>query len=271
MTGDVGPPPPRGLLFTDLDGTLLDHETYRPSADALRAVERLADQGVVTVPVSSKTASEIAQLARSARLPPVAVAEGGAVLVVEPDTRVVGLVRSRLTASLDRLRCEGWQVTGMSEMSVAEVCRRTGLDRAAAERAMDRQASEPFLFDAPSAPPSLVDVERCLAPVGVSVTRGGRFWHLVGRGIDKATGVDVVCRHFRSVDRAHTAAVGDAWNDLPMLQAVGVGVLLGDRVPPDDVPSGILRVDATGPPGFVRAVELIGRRLGWTTDRCEGE
>ena len=271
MTRHVGPPPRRGLLFTDLDGTLLDHDTYRPSDVALRAVAQLRQQNVITVPVSSKTAPEIAQLAREARLARVAVAEGGAVLVVDGVARPVGLPRSRLIASLDHLRGGGWQVTGMSEMSVDEVCRRTGLDRSDAERAMDRQASEPFVFDAPSDAPAPHEVERRLATLDVAVTRGGRFWHLVGRGIDKATGIDAVCRHYRWDDRERTAAVGDAWNDLPMLRAVGVGVLLGDRVPSDEVPVGILRVDAIGPVGFVRAVEVICRLLGWTTDLGEGE
>ncbi len=271
MTGDVPPPPPHGLLFTDLDGTLLDHDTYRPSADALRTVERLDRRGVITVPVTSKTATEIEWLARTARLPSVAVAEGGAVLVVDDVARAVGVPRSRLTGSLDRLRDAGLPVTGMSEMSVDEVCQRTGLDRAGAERAMDRHASEPFVFDMASDPPSLDVIEGLLAPLDVGVTRGGRFWHLVGRGVDKATGVAAVCRHYRVGDRGRTAAVGDAWNDLAMLRWVGVGVLLGDRVPPDRVPVGILRVEATGPAGFVRAIEIIDRRLGWSIPEREGE
>lgn len=271
MTGHIGQPPRRGLLFTDLDGTLLDHDTYRPSPDALRTVERLADHGVLTVPVSSKTAPEIRQLARTARLPEVAVAEGGAVLVLGDLVRPLGTPRSRLLEALDRLRGAGWQVSGMSEMSVEEVSRRTGLDRSASMLAMDRQASEPFVFNALSTPLSVDEVERRLAALDVEVTRGGRFWHLVGRGVDKGAGVEAVCHHYRWTDRTHTAAVGDAWNDLPMLRAVGVGVLLGGRLAPEEVPDGILRVESLGPAGFVRAIDMISRILAWTSTDRAGE
>jgi mannosyl-3-phosphoglycerate phosphatase family protein len=271
VTTDVGARPPDGLLFTDLDGTLLDHDTYRPSPEALRIVERLAQHRVVTVPVSSKTAPEIAHVTRSTGLAAVAVAEGGSVLVLPDATHVVGVPRDELVACLAHLRGVGWAVAGMTEMSVDEVSRRTGLDSDSAARAMDRRASEPFVFLEGATAPSLAEIARVVAPLGVSVTRGGRFWHLAGIGADKAAGVDAVCRHFGVGDRARVGAVGDAWNDLSMLSAAGVGVLLGRRVPTDEVPAGILRVDAQGPAGFVRAVEAIGARLGWTRGVPDGE
>ncbi len=80
-----------------------------------------------------------------------------------------------------------------------------------------------------------------------------------------------MCRHYRWTDRTRTAAVGDAWNDLPMLRAVGVGVLLGERVPPAEIPDGILRVESLGPVGFVRAIDMISRILAWTSTGRPGE
>lgn len=58
------PAAPVRLVFTDLDGTLLDHETYSfaPAAEALAALKA---RGVPLVLASSKTAAEIAELHRA--------------------------------------------------------------------------------------------------------------------------------------------------------------------------------------------------------------
>ncbi len=50
------------MLFTDLDGTLLDLQTYRPSASAVAALRALAANRVAVAAVSSKTAAEIGPL-----------------------------------------------------------------------------------------------------------------------------------------------------------------------------------------------------------------
>ena len=49
------------LVFTDLDGSLLDHDTYSYTA-ALPMLERLSDGGIPVIFVSSKTRSEIVEL-----------------------------------------------------------------------------------------------------------------------------------------------------------------------------------------------------------------
>ena len=50
-------------IYTDLDGTLLDHETY--SAEAARAVlHSLTEQGIPIVPATSKTYSEVSEFRR---------------------------------------------------------------------------------------------------------------------------------------------------------------------------------------------------------------
>ena len=52
--------------------------------------------------------------------------------------------------------------------------------------------------------------------------------------------------------------MGDAWNDLPMLDEVEIGFLLGSAVAPDLVPSGVERIDREGPDGFsVAARQLL--------------
>jgi hydroxymethylpyrimidine pyrophosphatase-like HAD family hydrolase len=51
------------VIYTDLDGSLLDHHSYsHAAADALLA--ELETQGIPVIPVSSKTRAELLQLRR---------------------------------------------------------------------------------------------------------------------------------------------------------------------------------------------------------------
>ncbi len=243
----------RGILFTDLDGTLLDFDSYRPSRAARAAVGQLAREGILTISVTSKTAAEVREVADAVRLGPIAVVEGGAVLLLEDgSTRIVGSDRDQLVHVLRTLRAQGWALRGFSDMTTEEVAELTGLEPGAARRAMERCASEPFVI-APPIPGDLDELEVRAAELGAGVTRGGRFWHLIGRGVDKGSGIDAVLEVLTIDTRGPTGAVGDAWNDLPMLARVDFPYFLGSRVSPAELPSRVRRIPEEGPDGFVKA------------------
>lgn len=277
------PPPgratgPSAVVFTDLDGTLLDHHTYgfepaRPALDALR------DAGVLLVLCSSKTRAEI--VAVQARLGiggPFIPENGGAVLLagggpleaVFPErfgglpARVFGTPYPQLRAALEELRRRhGPGVRGFGDMDDEEVARCTGLALEQARLARERDFDEPFLW---SPPPGEADVTRArawLAGRGLSLTRGGRFWHLLGPS-DKGRAVRWLLEAAARLSGRMPAslALGDSENDLPMLEAVGAGVLVerpgGGHLTPR--PPGIRTVTGVGPPGWCRAV------LAWLED-----
>lgn len=54
-----------------------------------------------------------------------------------------------------------------------------------------------------------------------------RFVDIVGDGISKANGIDVMARHF-GFDISETMGVGDGANDIPMIRHAGVGVAMGN-------------------------------------------
>ena len=61
MTGSRPvPPTPAFVVFSDLDGTLLDHSTYSWKA-AAPALAALRDRGIPLILASSKTSAEIAE------------------------------------------------------------------------------------------------------------------------------------------------------------------------------------------------------------------
>ncbi|MBE0618185.1 MAG: HAD-IIB family hydrolase, partial [Proteobacteria bacterium] len=73
--------PPPGIVFSDLDGTLLDHESYgwEPARPALRA---LRQAGVPLVLCSSKTRAEMLEVQhRLGVTGPFIPENGGAVLL----------------------------------------------------------------------------------------------------------------------------------------------------------------------------------------------
>ena len=68
------------VVFTDLDGTLMDHVSYAV-APAKPALDALAARSIPVVPVTSKTRAELVPLMARLGLSGAAIAENGAVIM----------------------------------------------------------------------------------------------------------------------------------------------------------------------------------------------
>jgi mannosyl-3-phosphoglycerate phosphatase len=219
------------LILTDLDGTLLDHDTYSAEA-AGPALAAAVDHGVPVVPCSSKTLAEMRVLARRLSLAPapLIVENGGAVWFPEtwPDIPpaatsldeggrllVLGTTSDVLRPRLEAIAAaSGAPLRGFSAMTDAEVADRTGLPLEVATLARQRQFSEPFVCL--SGQVTLASLAAAAAGIGLRVTRGGRFFHLVGVS-DKGDAARLAVRTCPPDTR--TLGLGDAPNDLPLLRA----------------------------------------------------
>lgn len=251
------------VLFTDLDGTLLD-ERYRPATEALRS---LLDAGVLVVWCSSKTFEEQRHLAAELGVPARFVTENGGGVGAPPgfpkcsehaapiEIGGWGLqypeVRKRLREAAEET---GVEVRAYGDMSVDELADVAGLDRQSAARAKQRNWSETFLVG--RKPGVLV---AALERRRLEVTRGTRFWTVHGRH-DKATGVKWFLRRLRMAGVVPiTYAVGDAANDLPMLAEVDHPMLLprsdGRWIKADL--EGLVRIDVGGHAGFAAAAQRV--------------
>jgi mannosyl-3-phosphoglycerate phosphatase len=231
------------LVVTDLDGTLLDEDTYEfePARPALVA---LAERGVPLVLCSSKTRAEMEPLAAKLGLGTPLIVENGGALVFPADAlpdpppgarrerdRVVvplGIARSELVAALPAVADEaGVTVRGFSSMSTDEVTALTGLRPGAASRALQREWDEPFVVEGdertrPEHDERLVGAARRR---GLQVTRGGRFHHLTGP-VDKGKALRALLRLLPLAPLGQTVGLGDSFNDLPLLQAIDRPVLM---------------------------------------------
>jgi mannosyl-3-phosphoglycerate phosphatase len=260
------------VIATDLDGTLLDFRTYEfePARPALAA---LSAAGVKLVLASSKTRAEMTELAvRIGDVAALVAENGGEVLVARGGawrSIALGAPRAVLVAALAEMSRETGIVTrGFSEAAPEEIVRWTGLDGAAARRAMERSYDEPFVISAPAPGVASAALASAAARRGLVVSRGGRFHHLQGP-VDKGRAfARVLAELFPGDERPLTAGLGDAANDLSLLLAVHRPVIVPR---PDGGCDPVLvaalpdaeRAPSPGPVGWNRAVlGLLGDRSG---------
>jgi len=257
-------PRPALLVFTDLDGTLLDHEDYSHTA-AEPALARLRAAGVPVILASSKTAAEIAPLREDLRLSahPAIVENGAGILEAGEAAPENGGSYAALRAALDRvpagLRA---QFRGFGDCDAAEIARRTGLPESQAALAAKRLHSEPGVWSGDEA--GKAAFVEALRAVGVAAREGGRFLTLSFGGTKAGRMAEIAGRH----STPFVVALGDAPNDREMLEQADLGfVIANPHRPPLPPLAGedrghILRIDAPGPKGWNAAMERVISEFG---------
>ncbi len=223
------------VLFTDLDGTLLDARTYS-FASAAKALHFLSGRNIPVIPCTSKTFEETASICNEAELNgPFIIENGSAVCIpqnyftVFPDKTVkrktyriitLGRAYADILEFFDRLKTEfKISARGFHEMDTKEIQNLTGLDNVRAQTAKERGYSEPFIILNGKALPDAVF--RSAGQEGFKILKGNRFYHLLGN-TDKGKAVRVLRELFEQNISADlkTIGIGDSPNDWAMLQEV---------------------------------------------------
>lgn len=260
------------VLFTDLDGTLIDHYTYEILESEV-ALSTLVSRAVPVVFCSSKTFAEQSYLQRQfGILQPFIFENGSAVAIPDgffekkhyiPDLHEGGYEivvfahtdAIELHATLHQI--EG--IKGYRQASDAELSTATGLSGAALGRARERWFTETLLSSFEGQ--RLNEVENLLLPRGFSLSRGGRFYTVQSARVNKGKAVLWMMELFRKAFGQNTsfAAIGDSPNDVPMLEVVDIPFLVQK---PDhswaavDMPH-LIPVSAVGPAGFSAAIRML--------------
>lgn len=230
------------VIFTDLDGTLLDHETYS-FGPALPALNLIKEKCIPLVICSSKTLREIEWYRENlGNSHPFISENGGGIFIPSgyfdtlgqflglAETLEDGYVMIRLGApyrklrrALRELRNEGFGITGFGDMTTAEVAAVTGLPGEQAAMARERDFDEPFLLNGDDT--VTVKLQEAIRLKGFNLTQG-RFFHILG-GSDKGKAVAILADLYRrKYGEITTCALGDSLNDLPMLEQVDYPVLV---------------------------------------------
>ncbi|HSB34935.1 MAG TPA: HAD-IIB family hydrolase [Nitrospirota bacterium] len=261
------------VIFTDLDGTLLDPKTY--SFDEARlALDEVRKRNIPLVLCSSKTRAEIEVYRKDLQNSDPFIVENGAATFIpagyfkQPTGGVVredyvvttfGTPYRVVREALVRLReSMGIAVKGFGDMTVEEIAALTELSQDEAALARIREFDEPFIFKSEPDERFL----RAIEEVGLHWTRG-RLYHIMGDH-DKGKAVRLLKRWYESErGKLVTIGLGDGFNDLPLLAAVDHPVLIrkedGSFDPRVDFP-GLIKAKGIGPEGWNRAVlELLSQ------------
>jgi mannosyl-3-phosphoglycerate phosphatase len=270
----------RILAFTDLDGTLLDHETYSFAA-ARPAVRRLRRESIPLIICSSKTRAEI-EVVRAAlnNRDPFIVENGGAVFIPKAyfhqelpsakkgsryDILEIGTSYTRLLQVLTQIKEKlPGKLIGFSDLPVKDIAELTGLSVRDAALAKKREYDEPFLLADPGFLQTTLEMATA---AGLNITQGGRFFHLTGDN-DKGKAVRLLQTIYE--EEAHRSlksiGLGDSANDLPLLEAVNFPVLVqkpGGRYDPSIRLEKLYYAPGEGPVGWRAAVlDLVERLAG---------
>jgi mannosyl-3-phosphoglycerate phosphatase len=269
------------LIYTDLDGTLLDHHTYS-FREALPALAEVRRRRVPLILCSSKTRGELEEYQRKLRMKYPFISEnGGAVFIPkgyfkEPKddleqkgkylVRELGVPYQELRKRLLGVsRKFGVRVVGFGDLKIKEIASMCSLPYKEARWAKKRDYDEPFYFLTEIKAQELRAVERELKRSGLNLTKGGRFFHLMGQN-DKGKAVMLLTKMYQRDWETDivTVGMGDSLNDLPMLRAVDIPVLVRKRNSTYDKEISkrlkVRKAGGIGPSGWNRAIlDLLSR------------
>jgi mannosyl-3-phosphoglycerate phosphatase len=227
------------LIFTDLDGTLLDHHSYSFKG-AEEALQRLRRHSIPIILTSSKTRAELETLQEKLGLNEPFISENGGGVFIPSDYAMLdttafeklgdyygkqfGRPYRNIRAIFETVQSK-YNIKGFGDMTVEETMQVTGLLKSEALLARQREFSEPFRFQAE---PRLQELKEEVADHGLTVTRGGRFYHLLAAGQNKGLAVTQTTHLFQAgfPDKIVTVGLGDAENDYLMLKVVDIRVLI---------------------------------------------
>lgn len=261
------------IIFTDLDGTLLDHRTYSYS-EAEEALKVVREKRVPLILCSSKTRDEIEVYRKKfSNNEPFISENGGAIFIPEQYKGLkckfdkidngylvieIGSEYRILAEIFEKIRKNtSVEIKGLNEFAIDQVVQLTGLSKDEALLATKRGYSLPFIIN--DGEKEADNIKNKILSLGFNYTEGARFIHLMGSN-DKGKAVKILVDIFKRNQpetKIITVGLGDSLNDLPMLEAVDrpflVKKLSGNYEKRIKVEN-LIYADGIGPVGWNKAV-----------------
>ena len=229
----------KSLIFTDLDGTFLNHHDYSFEASK-EALKKIKELNIPLIFTTSKTKAEVELLQEKVGISEPFIVENGAALFIPKgyqgfdlthlsefdDKKVIlfGKAYSEVLAFYKEYS-ERYSMVGLSDMTDQEVADLTGLALESVPFVKARDFTEPFILKDEA---KLEALMQSASKYDLKITKGGRFYHLMSIYQDKGVAVKETIALFESLydDNIHSVALGDSQNDLPMLQSVDLPILI---------------------------------------------
>lgn len=206
------------VIFTDLDGTLLNHNDYKFD-EAQEMLSVIKENDIPLIFTTSKTKEECEILQKQVGIEAPFIVENGACIFGFDEPILLGLEYEEIRLFIQEMKKE-FCILGFSDMSVFEVMEYTGFSHELSQRAKSRDFSEPFLIRDER---RLSELEVLAEERGFKILKGGRFYHCVGINQDKGKAVEQVLKKFSD---KRSIGLGDNYNDVDMLKVVDIPILI---------------------------------------------
>lgn len=275
------------LIFTDLDGSLLDHNNYS-FEPAVPLLQELDERSIPVICCTSKTLAELLPLRESLNNRHPFIVENGAGVFI-PKAYFAGLDARELLDTEEQWPqlmsdiegywgfsfCQSrahWQrllqqlppnmqsnYRSFQSMGAQGIVEATGLTIEKAEQANQRLFSEPLLWlDSEEVKGSMA---KQLKQQGANVLQGGRFMHISG-ACNKATALNWLAALYKRNCSApiSSIAIGDSDNDISMLEVADRALVIRSpaHAPPQlERSEQVYLSNAFGPDGWVEGIQFF--------------
>lgn len=263
--------PEKLAVFTDLDGTLLDHYSYE-FQPAKVSVFLCHELDFPIIPCTSKTYKEIISIRSQLGLgTPFTVENGAAIFLpkkwlkeylIDPIDLIeygefyikeFGYSRSYWLRQLKTHASDFAHLYhGFADLNAKELSELTGLSEKQAEKANMRHYSEPLHWIGDSCQKNAF-IKR-MQDAGATLVEGGRFLHVCGEE-NKGSALEWLFNLIKTQVPGSwsSVALGDSANDIPMLEKTDIAVQIKSMVKPFaelNKKENVLRSSMPGPTGW---------------------
>tara|TARA_B100000809_G_scaffold240984_1_gene263792 strand:+ start:946 stop:1740 length:795 start_codon:yes stop_codon:yes gene_type:complete len=227
------------IVFTDLDGTFLNHDNYsfEEAKDALRELDK---KEIPLIFTTSKTKMEVELLQNMVGIKEPFIVENGAALFIPKNYKgfdfsflenfdeyyvlQLGVSYKNVLNFYESFKDE-FGMFGFSDMTNEEIVKHTGLSLASARFSKKRGFTEPILLKEEL---RLEELRNLAELHGLKITKGGRFYHLIGEAQDKGVAVSMCIQLFEEVYKStfKSIGLGDGQNDVALLENVDVPIAI---------------------------------------------
>ena len=258
------------VIFTDLDGTLLDRSTYA-FEQARPALLFIQQKNIPLVFSSSKTRAEMEFYRRKLENGHPFISENGGAVFIPKDyfsfqfpydretdwffVLELGTFYPKIIEVLEWIKEEtGILIKGFSDLTGKEISSICRLDLKEAELAKKREYDEPFIIEGSEKEVDLV--KKKIQERGLNYLWGGRFHHILGKN-DKGKAIEILKELYENqFFSISTAGIGDGLNDLPMLLEVDHPIFLKEKEVLSPIQN-LTIIDGTGPEAWNEAILSI--------------